>query len=258
MSKRTDSGTGEIAQQAFRKLGWRALLPRLLAAAAGCLQRFGLCASAPEAQDLVNETVCAFLSGKREWKLGVEPSDRAFMAYFCQTMESIAEHRRRRTRIERSDGGEAGVLAFDRTPSAERQLIAGGELARVEDALQGDAEAQALHEAECAGCEGRDELAEELGWSTQRVKVVRWRRTKLISSLRSTPNEDEESGPPSARPPWSQDEPQQHPGEGRRKDARPVRREPVAPPVPGADRSRDRGDRDRSGAGRGRFRRLDT
>jgi hypothetical protein len=116
-------------------------------------------------------------------------------------MRSIASNRRTSAAVVSDAGSDALDELMDERPSPSRQLSAWWLLGQIAQAIEGDREAVALHGALEEGYTQREEIAEALGWTVERVKVVRRRVTRRLASQHIR-LKDHEGGPPSSAPWW--------------------------------------------------------
>lgn len=196
----------ETAAEAFNRVNWRAIWPRLLQAAQRILRVLGWAEGRGdrrvelESGELLNETVKRLLDGDRQWVAEAGASEERIVAVLCETMRSIAVNHRTSAAVDRRDGSGAIDRQPYRGPSAARQAAARALLARVEHALEGDDEALALlrtiYEAECEA-QGK-ELADTLDWRIEYLRVVRRRMARRLESGGLT--QEYAAGPPSSTP----------------------------------------------------------
>jgi hypothetical protein len=199
------SGDPKSAAEAFAKASWRRIMPELLRYAKGCVrgmgwgQRGAQRSAILEAEELVNVALEAILSGERAWVPSAGADEDSFIAYVCMTMKSVAVNTRTSAAIKKRSRGRRAERSIEnakdeRTP--ERELAAREELDAIERALGDDAEAVELFRAMRDVSPKREEIEAALGWSTQKVKVVRMRMRRKIDAL----NETAEDAAHEARP----------------------------------------------------------
>jgi DNA-directed RNA polymerase specialized sigma24 family protein len=196
----------ESAHAVFDRTDWTRLMPQLLEAAAGCLRVVGWAEGEGHAhfmlqsQELVNEAVKKCLAGDRRLTPAACASEEGLVAFVCETMRSIAVNRctsaaaRRRASDEELDEKE------DDAPSPSRRLAAHALLQRIEEALQGDEEALAVHRAIEDGHTDREAIAKALGWTVPLVKTVRRRMSRRLARMGIKLHEEGENEAPASSP----------------------------------------------------------
>lgn len=148
---------------------WDGIRARLVAFARRRVPEGGVDGRGPE--DLAQDAIAKTLSGERRRPAGV-----ALMAFLCATVQSLASHAARRSRGREALGDPplAGDGPFDLVSRAE--LLRGAWI-RVRRSIEDDDDAQALLDVLIAHWPENDlpEIAERLGWTSERVRSV-WRR----------------------------------------------------------------------------------
>ena len=164
---------------ALRDANWEELLPRLVAYAERRLRRAGWARgldhqpSAMEAQELVNKAIEKCLNGERLW------SDDApdLEIFLCGVIKSLCSSARKsavRSRVMLID--DAGANAPSGLPPADEALAERGRSEILEAfaaSIKGDEELEDLHRAILEGHTKREQIAEALQWSVERVSAAR-------------------------------------------------------------------------------------
>jgi hypothetical protein len=158
-----------------------------------------------EAADLVDALILKILDGKLDWDLPEHAADDDVIAYLCTKLYGRCSSLRRRAARTLSD--EALDQRADEAPDAFERLSAEREIAYLARAFAEDAEALAYIGQMSLG-KARAEIAEALGWTVQRAKVVRNRIRRTVEARGAAMNDNGEAGPPSSGPRGDLDETQ--------------------------------------------------
>lgn len=173
--------SGDALRDALRTADWEALLPNLVAFASSALRRAGWKAGRDEepsrmsVEQLVNTAIEHCLDGSRKWNpdavdlpgflRGVIRSLLSAAKRFDATHRVLAASDADIERAAAPDGSpEEELLAEER----QRELLDG-----FEDCIRGDPELLALYAVILEGTTKREEIAAALGWSADRVSVVK-------------------------------------------------------------------------------------
>jgi hypothetical protein len=167
-------------RQALRDADWEKLLPGLLAYASHCLRRAGWAAghddepSKMSVEQVVNTAVEHCLDGTRRW----DPSAVDLGGLLRGIIRSITSSERKKyvraKTLTSSDAVDGCMIVADSREDTLLEEEGRRELlASVENALEGDADLQALYLAILDGHTKRDDIAAALDWDVDRVTAAR-------------------------------------------------------------------------------------
>jgi len=182
----------ETAEEAFETANWRRILPELLRYAKGCCTHHGFqhresrASGVLEAEELVNQAVDSLLTEARGWVPANAKTEKGLIAVICMTMRSIAGNARVSHTLAKRTGGVKGERELahlrDDAPDPEAQLAARDLLAEVREAITGDEEVTMLYGAYAEGFVKRADVAKELHWKVDKVKVTQKRMRRMLAS----------------------------------------------------------------------------
>jgi DNA-directed RNA polymerase specialized sigma24 family protein len=179
---------GEAARSALRQMlaeaDWEALVPLLVADAASRIRRSKWLRgrdelpAAAEAEELVQDIIAIALSNRR-----VLPDDMDLLTFLRGLLWSELWNRRRAAkRRARVIGGEIPDAVEDEKERADEALGRRALLARVEKLIEDDEELLAFYGAMAQEHTKRNEIAEALGWTSDRVSAVRKKLNRRLAS----------------------------------------------------------------------------
>ena len=169
-------------REELRKADWEALLPNLLAYAANRLRRVGWAAgrdvepSKLSVEQLVNTAVESALDGTRNWDPNAVDLP-GFLRGIIRSLTSSEKKKAVRSKTHaQSDFDRLPIIGLvvaspedDAMEEEGRRAI----LTSIADAVSDDADLRALYAAILDGATKREDLAETLGWSSDRVTAAR-------------------------------------------------------------------------------------
>jgi hypothetical protein len=192
MNRTQSSGSEYSAARAFARVGLERLLAKLYLYATGTLHLAAIGAErggVVEAGDVVNTLIEKGFSGTLAWTLPEDATEEQIVGLACMKLRGM--HWTLRRQAARTLGDDALDERADPSPDALARLMVERGLADLAGAVQHDAEATAYLRGMLAG-ETRAEIADELGWTADRAKVVRKRILRGVAALSARMNEDSE------------------------------------------------------------------
>lgn len=175
-------------ETALREADWEALLPNLVAYAARRLRRVGWAAGRDEepskmsVEQLVNTAVEHCLEGRRTWDPDAVDLG-GLLRGVIRSLTSAAKDSdvRRRTfaKPDVDEGHAIGASPEEEAIEEERRVAL---LASFDACVGDDPDLRALYEAALDGTTKRDEIAEALGWSADRVTAARIKLQRRLVS----------------------------------------------------------------------------
>ena len=168
----------ETAAEAFQRVDWRRITPRLHEHAYRCMRLLGWNETKSqrpavmEASEVVNMVIESFLTGDRTWVPEKTRTEDELVAFLCMTIWGEAMNRRTSASVTKKDSLDAIDKNAEPRGTPETILHERQVLEQIEQTIADDPEICALYRALIEGGGSRDELAIALDWRPERVKLV--------------------------------------------------------------------------------------